>query len=175
VACAAALAVQRVIERDGLLAPCSSRARCSSAGCASLRRTSPCRRHPRPRPVLGHRTGADRADKTPFDPALKLHAQVKKQGMARGLMVYPMGGTVDGVHGDHVLLAPPFIVSEADLDRIVERLAASRRRRHRRNRRNQGLDPEPAPDGWPVGPALCASPNGAIHSGPFVTLHTDPP
>ena len=42
--------------------------------------------------------------------------------MARGLMVYPMGGTIDGVSGDHVLLAPPFIVDEADIDTIVERL-----------------------------------------------------
>ncbi len=42
--------------------------------------------------------------------------------MARGLLVYPMGGTIDGVRGDHVLLAPPFIVTEGDVDAIVERL-----------------------------------------------------
>jgi len=42
--------------------------------------------------------------------------------MIRGLMVYPMGGTIDGRQGDHVLLAPPFIVTEADIDAIVERL-----------------------------------------------------
>ena len=40
-------------------------------------------------------------------------------------MVYPMGGTIDGQRGDHVLLAPPFIVSDADLDAIVERLRAA--------------------------------------------------
>jgi adenosylmethionine-8-amino-7-oxononanoate aminotransferase len=45
--------------------------------------------------------------------------------MKRGLMVYPMGGTIDGVRGDHVLLAPPFIVRDAELDAIVERLAAA--------------------------------------------------
>ncbi len=45
--------------------------------------------------------------------------------MARGLMVYPMGGTIDGRLGDHVLLAPPFIVEEAQLDTIVERLHAA--------------------------------------------------
>jgi adenosylmethionine-8-amino-7-oxononanoate aminotransferase len=39
--------------------------------------------------------------------------------MARGLMVYPMGGTIDGVQGDHVLLAPAFIATEGDLDAIV--------------------------------------------------------
>jgi adenosylmethionine-8-amino-7-oxononanoate aminotransferase len=65
---------------------------------------------------------ASRADKQPFDPKLKLNAEVKRQAMARGLMVYPMGGTIDGRHGDHVLLAPPFIVRDADLDAIVERL-----------------------------------------------------
>jgi adenosylmethionine-8-amino-7-oxononanoate aminotransferase len=42
--------------------------------------------------------------------------------MARGLMVYPMGGTIDGRNGDHVLLAPPFIVNAAQVDEIVGRL-----------------------------------------------------
>ena len=62
---------------------------------------------------------------TPRSPSirrLKLHARAKREAMARGLMVYPMGGTVDGVAGDHVLLAPPFIVDEQLVDAIVERL-----------------------------------------------------
>ena len=67
----------------------------------------------------------DRSSKAPFDPARQTHARVKREGMARGLMTYPMGGTIDGVHGDHVLLAPPFIVEEAHLDEIVGLLAAS--------------------------------------------------
>jgi adenosylmethionine-8-amino-7-oxononanoate aminotransferase len=45
--------------------------------------------------------------------------------MANGLLVYPMGGTIDGRNGDHVLLAPPFIVTESDLDQIVDLLATS--------------------------------------------------
>lgn len=61
----------------------------------------------------------DRATKQPFDPAKKLHARVKAEAMTRGLMCYPMGGTIDGQHGDHVLLAPPFIVTEADVAEIV--------------------------------------------------------
>ncbi len=65
---------------------------------------------------------ADRGTKDPFDPALRLHARIKAQAMQRGLMVYPMGGTIDGRRGDHVLLAPPFIVDEALVDQIVERL-----------------------------------------------------
>jgi adenosylmethionine-8-amino-7-oxononanoate aminotransferase len=51
-----------------------------------------------------------------------MHARVKREAMARGLMVYPMGGTVDGARGDHVLIAPPFIVDAAQIDTIVERL-----------------------------------------------------
>ena len=43
--------------------------------------------------------------------------------MARGLMVYPMGGTIDGRQGDHVLLAPPFVSTESDIDQVVSRLA----------------------------------------------------
>ena len=69
--------------------------------------------------------GEDRATKRPFDAKLKLYAKIKAEAMARGLMVYPMGGTLDGERGDHVLVAPPFIASEADLDAIVERLAAA--------------------------------------------------
>jgi adenosylmethionine-8-amino-7-oxononanoate aminotransferase len=65
----------------------------------------------------------DRSTKAPFDPAMRLHARIKSNAMANGLMVYPMGGTIDGQRGDHVLLAPPFIVTDADLDAIVERLA----------------------------------------------------
>jgi adenosylmethionine-8-amino-7-oxononanoate aminotransferase len=64
----------------------------------------------------------DRASKEPFAPELKLHAAIKAKAMQRGLMVYPMGGTIDGRKGDHVLLAPPFIVSAAQLSEIVARL-----------------------------------------------------
>ncbi|MFC2252744.1 aspartate aminotransferase family protein [Labrys portucalensis] len=65
---------------------------------------------------------AERSSKQPFDPALKLHAAVKREAMARGLMIYPMGGTIDGVEGDHVLLAPPFIIERNEVDAVVERL-----------------------------------------------------
>ncbi len=65
----------------------------------------------------------DRASKRPFAPDRRIHAAIKREAMARGLLVYPMGGTIDGVHGDHVLLAPPFIVNKTDIDCIVSRLA----------------------------------------------------
>ena len=65
----------------------------------------------------------DRATRAAFDPALKLHAAIKREAMQRGLMVYPMGGTIDGRQGDHVLLAPPFICTAQQIDTIVARLA----------------------------------------------------
>lgn len=67
----------------------------------------------------------DRATKQTFDPALALHARIKREAMAQGLMVYPMGGTIDGRQGDHVLLAPPFIISDDELDQLTERLVGA--------------------------------------------------
>jgi len=60
--------------------------------------------------------------KEPFDPALKLHADIKKRALAGGLMVYPMGGTVDGQAGDHVLIAPPYIINETHVAELVDKL-----------------------------------------------------
>lgn len=63
----------------------------------------------------------DRATRDPFDPALKLHERVKDAAYERGLACYPMGGTIDGRRGNHVLLAPPYIVTAAQVETIVER------------------------------------------------------
>ena len=68
---------------------------------------------------------SDKETKTPFAPALKVHARIKKEAMARGLMSYPMGGTIDGRIGDHVLLAPPYIIRAEEIDQIVERIGAA--------------------------------------------------
>jgi len=122
-ACAAALAVQRVIRRDDLLANVRQQG-------AHLARRLRERfgNHPfvgdiRGRGLLqGLELVADRGSKEPFDPARKLHARVKHEAMMRGLMVYPMGGTVEGVRGDHILLAPPFIISSREIDMVVDRL-----------------------------------------------------
>ena len=62
---------------------------------------------------------ADRATKEPFDPALKLHAHIKKHAMDKGLICYPGGGTADGSKGDHVLLAPPFIIEGPEIEELV--------------------------------------------------------
>ena len=65
---------------------------------------------------------ADRGTKQAFDPALKLHERIRAAGVALGLAIYPMGGTIDGALGDHVLLAPPYIATASDIDLIVEKL-----------------------------------------------------
>ena len=122
-ACAAALAVQRVIHRDGLLANVREQ-----GGQLARRLKERFGNHPFVGDVRGRglfqavELVADRGAKAPFAPEHKLHARVKAEAMARGLMVYPMGGTVDGVRGDHVLLAPPFIIDAPIVDTIVERL-----------------------------------------------------
>lgn len=124
VACAAALAVQRVIRRDGLLDAVQRQGR-------GLRERllASFGEHPHVGDIRGRglfqaiELVQDRATKATFDPARKLHARIKAAAMAEGLMVYPMGGTIDGQRGDHVLLAPPFIVDDEGLDRIVHRLS----------------------------------------------------
>ncbi|AOO80986.1 aspartate aminotransferase family protein [Bosea vaviloviae] len=122
-ACATALAVQKVIERDDLLA----NVRLQGAHLERrLKERFGNHHHVGDVRGRGHFWGielvADRASKTPFEASLKLNARIKQAAMARGLMVYPMGGTADGVSGDHVLLAPPFIADAAVMDTIVERL-----------------------------------------------------
>jgi len=67
----------------------------------------------------------EQSTKKPFDPQFQLHSRIKREAMIRGLMVYPMGGTVDGRYGDHVLLAPPFITSESQINDIASLLVAS--------------------------------------------------
>ena len=66
-----------------------------------------------------------RETKEPFDPADKVHARLKAAAFEAGLICYPMGGTVDGTKGDHILLAPPFILDEAELVVLVDRLESA--------------------------------------------------
>ncbi len=68
---------------------------------------------------------ADRGAKVPFDPKLGLAGKLKKVAQAQGLLCYPMGGTRDGRMGDHILLAPPFIATEDQLDSLVDILGRS--------------------------------------------------
>jgi adenosylmethionine-8-amino-7-oxononanoate aminotransferase len=123
VACAAALEVQHVIEDEDLLANVRRQGH-------NLQRalTQNLAEHPHVGDIRGRglfqavEFVADPESKEPFDPALGLNARVKREAMARGLMCYPMGGTVDGQRGDHVLLAPPFIVDEQIVETIATQL-----------------------------------------------------
>jgi adenosylmethionine-8-amino-7-oxononanoate aminotransferase len=122
-ACAAALAVQRVIRRDGLLANVQAQGAHLARRLQERFGNHPFVGNVRGRGLFqGLEIVADRGTKEPFDPQRKMNARIKREAMARGLMVYPMGGTVDGASGDHVLLAPPFIIDSGAIDTIVERL-----------------------------------------------------
>lgn len=67
----------------------------------------------------------DRDSKKPFDPALGLNKRIKAAAFEAGLICYPMGGTVDGQQGDHVLLAPPFIMTTSQIDEVVSKLSVA--------------------------------------------------
>ena len=71
---------------------------------------------------MGIELVADRSTKAPFDPALKLAARIKAAAFEGGLICYPMSGTIDGKTGDHVLLAPPFIIEDAQIGELVDKL-----------------------------------------------------
>jgi adenosylmethionine-8-amino-7-oxononanoate aminotransferase len=64
----------------------------------------------------------DRQRKRPFDPAAKVNERIKDHALRAGVGVYPTGGTIDGLVGDHVLVAPPYIARSADIEEIVDRL-----------------------------------------------------
>ncbi len=123
VACAAALAVQKAFVERGLV----QRVHALGVGLeARLRQRLG--DHPNVGDIRGRgffwgvEFVADRATKQTFAPDLKVNARVKAEALKVGLMCYPMGGTVDGVHGDHVLIAPPYIVTEAQLDELADKL-----------------------------------------------------
>ena len=125
-ACAAALEVQRVIAEEKLLDNVKARGEQLRASLRAHYGAHPHVGDVRGRGLfVGVELVRDRDSKAAFDPALKLHAAVKREAMQRGLMVYPMGGTIDGVNGDHILVAPPFVCTAQQIDTIVERLSGA--------------------------------------------------
>jgi adenosylmethionine-8-amino-7-oxononanoate aminotransferase len=125
-ACAGALAVQKRLHDDGVLG------RVAPMGNFLERRLKNAfAEHPHVGDIRGRglfwglELVEDRSTKQPFDPKLRMHARVKRAALEAGLLCYPMGGTIDGARGDHVLIAPPFIVEDAQLDELVDKLRAS--------------------------------------------------
>ena len=125
-ACAGALAVQLAVKNRGLLAQVQSRGRALEG-----RLRARFGEHAHVGEIRGRglfwalELVEDRASKRPFDPKRKINARLKLGALENGLMCYPMGGSLDGVAGDHVLLAPPYIITESQLDEAVEKLARS--------------------------------------------------
>ena len=129
-ACAAALAVQHTIENESLL----DNVRAKGAALHTMLQQR-FRDHPNIGAHVGDIRGrglfigvelvTDRATKSTFDPVLKLYQRIKREAFARGLICYPMGGTVDGLHGDHVLLAPPYIINDTHCAEITDKLVSA--------------------------------------------------
>jgi len=123
VACAAALAVQRIIRDDGLLANVAAMGARLEAALHDRFGN-----HARVGDIRGRglfwalEFVEDRGARRSFDPARGINDRVKAAAMAEGVAIYPMGGTIDGKVGDHVIVAPPYIAGAEDIDRIVERL-----------------------------------------------------
>lgn len=123
VGCVAAITVQKVIQREGLLS------RVNKAG-ATLTNMLMARfgNHPNIGDIRGRglllafELVEDRATKAPFDAALAMHQRAKSEAFDRGLLIYPGGGTIDGRSGDHILLAPPYNVTDTELETIVDLL-----------------------------------------------------
>lgn len=125
VSCAAALAVQRIVAGDGLLDNVRAMGARLRAGLEAA-----LGQHPHVGDIRGRglfhaiELVRDRDTRTPFDPALRMADRLKEAGLAHGIAIYPSAGTMDGIAGDHAIIAPPYTVTPAEVDAIVERVAA---------------------------------------------------
>lgn len=123
-ACAAALAVQRAIKDERLLD--NVRARGAELRMALEERFAG---HPNVGDIRGRglflalELVEDRDSKRPFERSAQLVGRIKAEAMRAGLVCYPMGGVIDGERGEHVMLAPPFIIDRSHVDEIVDKLA----------------------------------------------------
>jgi hypothetical protein len=125
-ACAAGLAVQEEVERNGLVGAVARQGQ-------KLRSQLEERfgNHPHVADVRGRglflamELVKDRTTLEPFAPECALHAKIKAHGLEAGLVCYPNGGTIDGTRGTHVMVMPPFIITDSQIDELVEKLAAT--------------------------------------------------
>jgi adenosylmethionine-8-amino-7-oxononanoate aminotransferase len=124
--CAAALAVQRVIREQDLLRRVREQGLQLKSLLIERFGDNPHVGDIRGRGLFwGIELVEERDTKRPFAASARLHVRIREHALARGLICYPSGGTADGKAGDHVLIAPPFTVSRAELAEIVERLGSA--------------------------------------------------
>lgn len=122
-ACAGALAVQKTIEKRALLPHVNRQGMRLQQALMETFSEHPYVGDIRGRGLfLGMELVVNKEMKLPFDPLLKIHSRIKQVALENGLMCYPMGGTIDGRQGDHILLAPPFIIEDKHIDLIIEKL-----------------------------------------------------
>jgi adenosylmethionine-8-amino-7-oxononanoate aminotransferase len=122
--CAAALAVQTIVEREHLLENVVDKGDKLLSHLQSLFSDHPHVGDVRGRGLfLGMEFVQDKANKTPFDPSIPLHKMIKQASMQAGLMCYPMSGTIDGKLGHHILFAPPYTIQDQHIDEIGEKLS----------------------------------------------------
>jgi hypothetical protein len=122
-ACAAALAVQQTIEDDGLLDNINTMGEALDQSLHQRFGDHPFVGDIRGRGLFrGLELVADRATKVPLPYSLSIHSSIKRHAMARGLACYPGGGTIDGQQGNHILLAPPYIIDRSHVAEITEKL-----------------------------------------------------
>ncbi len=125
-ACAGALAVQQIVERDNLLQQVRDKGAMLKKALAEKFANHPHVGDIRGRGFfIGIEFVADRQSKQPFEPSYKLNTSIKNRAFDNNLLLYPGSGTADGVRGDHILLAPPFIISDAQISELVDKLALS--------------------------------------------------
>jgi adenosylmethionine-8-amino-7-oxononanoate aminotransferase len=123
VSCAAALAVQKVLRRDDLVARCATQGRWLED---TLKSTFGERKY------VGDIRGRglfwaiefvkDRTTKEPFDPALCFSLKMVDEALRRGLSIYPGAGTIDGFKGDHILIAPPYNMANGEYNDMISLL-----------------------------------------------------
>ena len=125
-ACAAGVAVQRIVAREGLLARVTAQGPQLMADWATALAGVEAVGDIRGRGhFIAAELVADPVTKTPFPAERKLFMKVRAQAMANGLICYPVGGNVDGTNGDIVILAPPYNATQAELDEIIDKAATS--------------------------------------------------
>ena len=74
--------------------------------------------------MIGIELVKNKYTKEPFDPVHKIHHKIKMNALDEGLMIYPSGGTIDGLSGDHILIAPPFIINNKNIRDIVNKIVS---------------------------------------------------